>query len=201
MLDCGYSARCGAGNHTCRASATRIARYTDNQGRPLRQRTLGDRHPSKLKANAPNVRHLTSSQFLHRFQEKYIAAQLRCQKMELPGDGSINLDLALHMLFFVADLERSLIRMARSLAPGVDCSSSWPTRAMAIPVMRCPPSARPAARRAPMRIIWARSRSGGVCSPARTICLTAYRRAFPGRVHRVSAQRQPSRLMVIHSPT
>ena len=42
----------------------------------------------------------------------------RRQKVELPGEGSIDLGLALHMLFFVADLERSLMRMARFLAPG-----------------------------------------------------------------------------------
>ena len=40
------------------------------------------------------------------------------QEVELPADGSIALGLALHMLYFVADLERSLVRMARFLAPG-----------------------------------------------------------------------------------
>ena len=40
------------------------------------------------------------------------------QKIELPVEGSIALGLALHMLYFVADLERGLARMARFLAPG-----------------------------------------------------------------------------------
>lgn len=42
----------------------------------------------------------------------------RRQKVELPADGSIALGLALHMLYFVSDVERSLVRMARFLAPG-----------------------------------------------------------------------------------
>jgi SAM-dependent methyltransferase len=40
------------------------------------------------------------------------------QNVELPADGSIALGLALHMLYFVSDLECSLRRMARFLAPG-----------------------------------------------------------------------------------
>jgi hypothetical protein len=35
-----------------------LARYTDGQGRPLRQRELGDRHAAWLKANRPNVHDL-----------------------------------------------------------------------------------------------------------------------------------------------
>jgi hypothetical protein len=35
-----------------------LARYTDNQGRPLRQRELCDRHATWLKANRSNVRDL-----------------------------------------------------------------------------------------------------------------------------------------------
>jgi hypothetical protein len=40
----------------CRAPAIKLARYTDGQGRPLRQRELCDRHADWLKANRPNVR-------------------------------------------------------------------------------------------------------------------------------------------------
>jgi len=32
-----------------------LARYTDGQGRPLKQRELCDRHADWLKANRPNV--------------------------------------------------------------------------------------------------------------------------------------------------
>jgi hypothetical protein len=39
----------------CRAPATRLARYTDGQGRPLKQRELCERHADWLKANRPNV--------------------------------------------------------------------------------------------------------------------------------------------------
>jgi hypothetical protein len=39
----------------CRARATRLARYTDGQGRPLKQRELCERHTDWLKANRPNV--------------------------------------------------------------------------------------------------------------------------------------------------
>jgi hypothetical protein len=56
LLACGYTVQCTAGNHTCRASATTIARYTDAQGRPLRQRELCDRHANNLKANTPGIR-------------------------------------------------------------------------------------------------------------------------------------------------
>ena len=53
LLACGYSALCSV--RGCRARATMLARYTDNQGRPLRQRELCDRHADWLKANRPNV--------------------------------------------------------------------------------------------------------------------------------------------------
>ena len=42
LLACGYSAQCTV--RGCRARATMLARYTDGQGRPLRQRELCDRH-------------------------------------------------------------------------------------------------------------------------------------------------------------
>jgi hypothetical protein len=53
LLACGYSAQCTV--RGCRARATMLARCTDNQGRPLRQRELCDRHADWLKANRPNV--------------------------------------------------------------------------------------------------------------------------------------------------
>lgn len=42
LLRCGYAARCTV--RGCEARATTIARYTDNQGRALRQRELCERH-------------------------------------------------------------------------------------------------------------------------------------------------------------
>jgi hypothetical protein len=51
LLACGYSAECSV--RGCRARATMLARYTDDQGRPLRQR-------ERLKANRPNVHDLRS---------------------------------------------------------------------------------------------------------------------------------------------
>jgi hypothetical protein len=39
----------------CRACGTKLARYTDGQGRPLRQRELCERHADRLKTNRPNV--------------------------------------------------------------------------------------------------------------------------------------------------
>jgi len=53
LLSCGYSVQCAV--RGCRARATRLARYTDGQSRPLRQRELCDRHAAWLKANRPNV--------------------------------------------------------------------------------------------------------------------------------------------------
>jgi hypothetical protein len=43
LLTCGYSAQCTV--RGCRARATMIARYTDGQGRPQKQRELCERHP------------------------------------------------------------------------------------------------------------------------------------------------------------
>lgn len=48
IIACGYSAHCTV--RGCRAQATRLARYTDGQGRPLRQRELCERHADCLKA-------------------------------------------------------------------------------------------------------------------------------------------------------
>jgi hypothetical protein len=54
LLTCGYSAQCSV--RGCRARATMLARYSDGQGRPLKQRELCDRHAAWLKANRQNVR-------------------------------------------------------------------------------------------------------------------------------------------------
>jgi hypothetical protein len=54
LLSCGYSAQCTV--RGCRVRATTVARYTDGQGRPLKQRELCERHADWLKANRPNVR-------------------------------------------------------------------------------------------------------------------------------------------------
>ena len=53
LLACWYAAQCSV--RGCRARATRLAMYTDRQGRPLKQRELCDRHADWLKANRPNV--------------------------------------------------------------------------------------------------------------------------------------------------
>jgi hypothetical protein len=53
IIACEYSAQCSI--RGCRARATRLARYTDGQGRPLRQRQLCERHADWLKTNGPNV--------------------------------------------------------------------------------------------------------------------------------------------------
>src|SRR6266446_3251134 len=42
LLACGYSAQCTV--RGCGARGTVLARYTDDQGRPLKQRELCDRH-------------------------------------------------------------------------------------------------------------------------------------------------------------
>ena len=56
LLECGYAARCTV--RGCRVRATGLARYTDDQGRPLKQRELCERHAAWLKANRPNVHDL-----------------------------------------------------------------------------------------------------------------------------------------------
>jgi hypothetical protein len=48
LLTCGYSAQCSV--RGCHARATLLARYTDGQGRPLKQRELCERHADWLKA-------------------------------------------------------------------------------------------------------------------------------------------------------
>ncbi len=56
IIACEYSAQCAV--RGCRARATRLARYTDGQGRPLKQRELCVRHADRLKANRSNVNDL-----------------------------------------------------------------------------------------------------------------------------------------------
>jgi hypothetical protein len=58
LLACGYSVHCNVRGG--RVRATILARYTDGQGRPLRQRELRERHAAWLKANRPNVQDLRS---------------------------------------------------------------------------------------------------------------------------------------------
>jgi hypothetical protein len=53
LLTCGYPARCSV--RRCQWHATTVARYTDDQGRPLKQRELCDRHAEWLRANRSNV--------------------------------------------------------------------------------------------------------------------------------------------------
>lgn len=59
LLACGYDARCS--QRQCRERATVLARWTDNQGRPLRQRELCERHGQWLKDNVVGVRDLRES--------------------------------------------------------------------------------------------------------------------------------------------
>ena len=56
LVTCRYMARCSV--KPCPRVATAIARYLDNQGRPLRQRDLCDRHANVLKKREPNIRDL-----------------------------------------------------------------------------------------------------------------------------------------------
>jgi hypothetical protein len=56
LLACGYSAQCTV--RGCDARGSVLARYTDDQGRPLKQRELCDRHADWLRANRPNVHDL-----------------------------------------------------------------------------------------------------------------------------------------------
>jgi hypothetical protein len=56
LLACGFSAQCTV--RGCRARAAMLARYTDDQGRPLRQRELCEQHADWLRANRPNIHDL-----------------------------------------------------------------------------------------------------------------------------------------------
>jgi hypothetical protein len=59
LLACGYSAQCTI--RGCGARATMLTRYTDDQGRPLKQRELCERHAQWLKENAVGVCDLRES--------------------------------------------------------------------------------------------------------------------------------------------
>jgi hypothetical protein len=59
LLTCGYSAQCIV--RGCGARAARLARHTDGQGRPLKQRELCGRHADWLKSNRPNVHDLRNT--------------------------------------------------------------------------------------------------------------------------------------------
>jgi SAM-dependent methyltransferase len=118
----------------------------------------------------------------------------RRQKVELPGEGSIDLGLALHMLFFVADLERSLIRMTRFLAPGgglfivlADESDGYTSHALRAFIEA---SGETGANADHLSAIVERRR---LLASADTL-LDSLRHALPERLHRVSAQRQPNSL-------
>ncbi len=118
----------------------------------------------------------------------------RRQKVELPGDGSINLGLALHMLFFVADLERSMMRMARFLAPegGLFIVLADESDGYTGHVLRAfiEAGGETGANAHHLEAIAQRQR---LLANADTL-LDSPRHAFPERAHRVNVQRQPSRL-------
>ena len=107
---------------------------------------------------------------------------------------SIDLGLALHMLFFVADLERSLIRMTRFLAPGgglfivlADENDGYTGHALRAFIEA---GGETGANAHHLGAIVERRR---LLASTDTL-LDRLRRALPERVHRVIAQRQPSRL-------
>lgn len=118
----------------------------------------------------------------------------RRQKVDLPGEGSIDLALALHMLFFVAGLESSLVRMARFLAPGgglfivlADESDAYTGHALRVFIEA---GGETGANAHHLGAIEERRR---LLANADTL-LDSLRHALPRRAHRVSAHRQPSRL-------
>ena len=97
------------------------------------------------------------------------------------------------MLFFVDDLERSVARMARFLAPGgglfivlADESDGYTGHALRAFIEAGGDTGANAHHLAAIR-------SGGASRQPRILCSTACGMP-PERVHRVSAQRQPSRL-------
>jgi hypothetical protein len=59
LLTCSYPARCSIAQ--CHARATTLARDTDNQGRPLKQRELCERHAAWLKTKRPNIHELRNA--------------------------------------------------------------------------------------------------------------------------------------------
>ncbi|HUN59252.1 MAG TPA: methyltransferase domain-containing protein [Candidatus Binataceae bacterium] len=118
----------------------------------------------------------------------------RSRKVELPADGSIALGLALHMLYFVADIERCLVRMARFLAPGgglfivlADESDGYTGHALRAFIEA---GGETGANAHHLHAIAERRR----LLAASDMLLESLRHALPDRTHRVCAQRQPSRL-------
>jgi len=118
----------------------------------------------------------------------------RRQKVELPAEGSIALGLALHMLYFVAGLERSLVRMARFLAPGgglfivlADESDGYTGHALRAFIEA---GGETGANEHHLASIVERRR---LLASADTL-LDSLQHALPERVYRVSTQRQQSRL-------
>jgi len=118
--------------------------------------------------------------------------------IDLPTDGSIHLGLALQMLFFVADLERSLVRMARFLAPGgalfivlADESDGYTGHALRAFIDAGGETGANAHHLAAIekrRCFFVDSSRGGGA------ILDCLRRAFSDREHRLTAVRQPTRL-------
>ena len=116
------------------------------------------------------------------------------QRVALPTDGSIDLGLALQMLFFVNDFERSLMRMARFLAPGgglfivlADESDGFTGHALRAFVEG---GGETGANAHHLDAIVERRR---LLASADTL-LDSLRKSLPERTHRVSTQLQPSRL-------
>lgn len=117
--------------------------------------------------------------------------------VELPADGSIHLGLALQMLFFVADLEGSVVRMVRFLTPGgalfivlADESEGYTGHALRAFIDaggETGANTHHVAAIETRRRFFADSTHGSVM-------LECLRRALPDREHRITAIRQPTRL-------
>ena len=122
LLACGYSAQCTV--RGCRARATMLARYTDGQGRPLRQRELCERHAAWLKANRPNVHDLRGDPM----PEKTVKRRLQdCDAALASDDGPILSTVAKLVEALKrsipegtrnAELKNEALRLARELLRG-----------------------------------------------------------------------------------
>jgi len=121
----------------------------------------------------------------------------RRQGIDLPRDGSVHLGLALQMLFFVADLERGLARMARFLSANgalfivlADESEGYTGRALRAFIDAGGDTGAAENHLAAIderrRLLDPRQDGGSLLG-----CL---RRDLPDRRHRVAIVRQPSRL-------
>ncbi len=115
----------------------------------------------------------------------------------LPADGTIHLGLALQMLFFVDDLERSVARMARFVAPGgalfivlADESEGYTGHALRAFIEAGGDTGANAHHRAAIearRRFFAEAGHGGAI-------LDCLRQACPDRAHRLTIERQATRL-------